>query len=386
MHLCTGAMASMFTSGCLVNKAKKKTENSSTRATYALNKSFQRAAKEKLRQNRAYADYGENELATLATQLTDQESIMNEYFSVILYKEAAARVDEHMEEQEANFVTSIEVAASRDRAIQRVEDTAKLEVKLLLRTIDSHMTGLARTAASILKMEYGPLHTSLLINDEVLLEWNTGSLVEPEQYDGINQHYPIMTSALHRVNTVSLIKYDPKDEIDLIFEATKSKLDMLDALAKVISRYNGQYYYHAIFRNCQTFVIDALKAMGCENPPKFQGNLKEYFENLKAGNCQPQFDSHEALDRYVFENVTNRQTGGQEGARNAGQLSTQEKEYLLGQYFQYHIQGMTESEDPEGWKCPVRNCQMEKLERNIDEQSMSMHRFLRIAPGHEEDT
>ena len=376
-------MASRLTSESLVNKAKKK---SNTRATSVPNRSFQRTAKEKLRQNRAYADldYGENELAILATELTDQESIMNKYFSEIAYKEAAERVSEHVQEQEAVFVTSQEVGASRKRSIQRVEDTAKLEVKLLLRTIDSQMTGLARTAASILRMEYGPLHTSLLINDEVLLEWNTGSLVEPERYDGVNQHYPIMTSALHRVNTVSLIKYDTKDEIDLIFEATRNKLDMLHALVKVISRYNGQYYYDAIFRNCQTFVIDALKAMGCTNPPQFQGNLKEYFENLKAGDCQPQFDGHEALDRYVRENVTNRRTGGHEGARNqqaGGQLSTQEKEYLLGQYFQYHIRGMTESEDPEDWRCPIQNCQMEQLERNIDEQSMSMHRFLRIGPG-----
>lgn len=297
---------------------------------------------------------------------------MNKYFSEIAYELAAQRVDEKMQERDSEFVTSNEVDASRERSIWRVEDTAKLEVKLLLRRIDTQMTGFARTAASILRMEYGPLHTSLLINNEVLLEWNTSSLVEPERYDGVNQHYPIMTSALHRVSTVSLIKYDPKDEMDLIFKATSSKLEMLKALVKVIARYNGQYLYHAISRNCQTFVIDALKAMGCENPPQFQGNLKDYFENLKAGNCQPQFDDHHALDLYVRENVTNPQV--------PGQLSSQEKEYLLGQYFLYHIPGMTESENPEEWQCPVHNCEMENLERNIDEQSMIMHQFLQIAP------
>lgn len=342
------------------------------------NRSFQRTCMEKLRGNRVYADQGGNELATLAKELTDEESIMNMYFSEIAYQPVAERVDENIQEREAEFVTSSEGDASRKRSIWRVEDTAKLEVKLLLRRIDTQMPGFARTAAALLRMEYGPLHTSLLINNAVLLEWNTGGLVEPERYDGTNQHYPIMTSALHRISTVSLIKYDPKDEIDLMFEATKSKLEMLNALVRVISRYNGQYIYHAISRNCQTFVIDALKAMGCENPPTFQGNLHEYFENLKAGDCQPQFNGHQALDHYVRENVTDPQV--------EGRLSSQEKEYLLGQYFLYHIPGMTESENPEEWRCPERNCQMENLEMDIDEQSMIMHRFLRIkdhdAQGH----
>lgn len=334
-----------------------------------INRSFQRTAMDKLRRNRFYADRGENELATLAKELTDQESIMNVYFSEILYQPVAERVDEKMEEQEAEFVTSSEENASRERSIWRVEDTAKLEIKLLLRNIDTEMPGIARKAAALLRMEYGPLHTSLLINNTVLLEWNTGSLVEPERYDGINQHYPIMTSAIHRVSTVSLIKYDPKDELELMFEATRSKLDMLKALVKVISRYNGQYIYHAISRNCQTFVIDALKAMGCENPPTFQGNLHAYFENLKAGDCQPQFDNHRALDQYVREYVTDPQAEG---------LSSQEKEYLLGQYFLYHIPGMTEVENLEEWQCPVENCQMENLEMKIDEETMILHRFLRI--------
>lgn len=352
-------------------KAKIKNEDGRARSRSASNKSFQRIAVNKLRKHRVHGEKGENELSILAQELTHQEYIMNKYFSEIGYKLAGARVDERLEEAGSEFVTSTEEAAKTERSIWRVEDAAKFEVKLLLRKIDSQIAGFARTAASLLKMEYGPLHTSLLINDEVLLEWNTSSLVEPESYDGINQQYPIMTSALHRVSSISLIKYNPDDEIDLIFEATKSKLEMLNALIQVISRYNGQYYYHAIHRNCQTFVIDALKAMGCEDPPKFQGDLRGYFDSLKAGNCQPQFRDHNALDCHVIASVTS-PTEGQ------GRLSSQEKEYLLGQYFLYHIPWMTESENPEEWTCPILHCQMEKLERHIDEQSMIMHRFLRI--------
>ena len=265
----------------------------------------------------------------------------------------------------------VPIIISYNRSVFRVEDTARLEVKLLLRRIESPMAGVARTAASLLQMEYGPLHTSLLVNDSVLLEWNTGSLVVPEHYNGNNQQYPIMTSALHRINEVSLIRYDPKDELDLMFEAARSKLDMINALIKVISQYNGQYFYHAISRNCQTFVIDALTAMGCKDPPTFRGNLDAYFRDLKAGRSQPEFASHEALDEHVKRRVTGRDARGAE-------LSAQDKEYLLGQYFLFHIPAMTEAEEPETWDCPVRSCEMKNLESHIEEQSMILHRFLRI--------
>ena len=362
------------------NKVKGKGNN--RKGTSAIpNKSFQRTAIEKLRKHPScleieYGDdyeYGENEIATMAKGLTDPETIMYTHFSQMIHHPVAVKFDEQMEEAESELVTSAEEDARRKRSIWRVEDAAKLEVKLLLREIDSQLPVITRTAASLLNMEYGPLHASLLINDELLLEWNTGSLVVPERYNGDSQRYPIITSATHRVSRVSMIKYDEKDELNLIFEATRSKLDMLNGLIKIISRYNGQYFYSAISRNCQTFVIDALRAMGCENPPKFEGNLQRYFKSLKAGlgEYQPEFDGHDELDRHVKETIINPQHG-------AGAVSTQEKEYLLGQYFIFHIREMTEAEEPDTWECRKRECQMKNLEANIDEQSMTMHRFLNI--------
>lgn len=350
-------------------KNKLKLGNQKAKKTGVPGGSFQVTTMEKLRKHRSYEECGENELDTIAKDLTDQEAIMNRHFSEIAYQPVSERVGEMIQEEEGELVSPQEVDASKKRSIWRVEDTAKLEVKLLLRNMQTSV--FARTVASLLHMEYGPLHASLLINNCLLLEWNTGSLVIPERYDGTNQHYPIMTSALHRVNTVSLKNYDPNDELDLMFEATKSKLEMLNALIKVISSYNGQYFYHAIYRNCQTFVIDALKAMGCENPPQFQGNLRDYFQNLKAGKCQSEFASHAELDQYVRDNVTPH-------PRAEVQLSSQEREYLLGQYFLHHIPEMTESEAPQLWRCPAQNCEMMTLERHIDEQSMIVHRFLRI--------
>lgn len=298
---------------------------------------------------------------------------MNIHFSGIVHHPVADRVAEKIQEDsESEYVTSAEKEASEQRSIWRIEDTAKLEVKLLLRKINTPMTRLARTAASLLQMAYGPLHTSLLINDEILLEWNTTSLVIPERYGGVNQDYPIITSALQRETGISMMQYNPEEEIDLLFRATMNKVEMLNALIRVISRYNGQYFYNTMTRNCQTFVIDALKAMGCDDLPTFQGNLKGYFDDLKAGSCQPRFDTHQELDLYITANVID--------APQERQLSSQEKEYLLSQYFLYHINGLTEAENPNKWVCPVEDCQMGNLERHIDEEKMIMHRFLKINP------
>ena len=342
------------------------------------NKSWQRTAMEKLRKHPSAAEWGQNQLVIEAKDLTDHDSIMNTYFSEILHHQVADRVEEQMQEAQADFVTTTEMEASKERSVWRVEDTAKLEVKLLLKKVDTSLPRFANTVASILRMKYGPLHTSLLINDQILLEWNTGSLVIPEHYNGVNQRYPIMTSVLHRVNRVSLISYDTKDETDLIFQAALSKVDILNALVQVIAKYNGQYFYHAIVRNCQTFVTDALKAMGCENVPEFQGELRTYFQNLKQGRCLKSYDNHAALDTYVRERVLDPPQGRE--------LSTQEKEYLLGQYFQFHISELTEAEQPQDdWACPVRGCQMSNLEALIGEEAMLMHQFLHIEPENPED-
>ena len=338
------------------------------------NKSFERTAISKLKKlpDPSYREYGENQVALEAKDLIDPTSIMDRYFSEIVHNLLEERVDEKLQEEaNSEFVTSVEKEAGRERSKWRVEDAAKLEVKLLLRQCNGASMGrLARTAASLLHMEYGPLHTSLLINNSILLEWNTCSLVIPERYDGANQHYPLMTTAFQRTDHVSLIRYNPEDEVDLMFQATKSKLDILKALIDVISQYNGLYYYHTISRNCQRFVIDALKAMGCKNPPKFEGNLQAYFERLKAGSCQPEFTNHEELDHYVIANVLNSQ--------NERPLSSQEKEYLLGQYFMFHVPNMTEDEQPERWRCPERDCQMNKLEEHLEEEKMIMHQFLHV--------
>ena len=351
---------------------KRPGDRANLRSRAASTSSFQKTAIDKLKKHPSFQNYGDNQLAIEARDLTDPESIMNMYFSNIIYHPVDVRVDEKMEEEDTQMLTSLESAASKDRSLWRVEDTARFEVKLLLRRIDTSMPRFTNRAASLLQMQYGPLHTSLLINDELLLEWNSSSLVVPERYDGTNPRYPIVTSAVRRQSTVTLETYNPNDEVDLLFKATASKIDLANALIRVISRYNGRLYYDAIRRNCQTFVNDALRELGCENPPSFTGSLGEYYQRLKEGiTQQPDFRTHSELDRHVSQYVTER------NGEDTAELSSQDKEYLLGQYFEFHIREMTDHEDPDRWTCSEQKCQMGNLERHIDEKTMLLNRFIR---------
>ena len=52
---------------------------------------------------------------------------------------------------------------------------------------------------------------------------------------------------------------DYKEQIELTYTVTSEKKQLIDALISVIMKHNKNYYYHLFSRNCQHFVIDALK-------------------------------------------------------------------------------------------------------------------------------
>lgn len=134
-------------------------------------------------------------------------------------------------------------------------------------------------------------------------------------------------------------------------------------LAKVIARYNSNYYYDVIFRNCQNFVLDALSAIGCEKKPEFKGHLGEYFTHLKKeGRVKAAFETHQELDIYVRQNL--------------GTLTQENMEYLLAQYYLLHMQNVMKSSKLKDWNCTHGDCMMDFLEAKIDERLMIMHRYL----------
>ena len=119
---------------------------------------------------------------------------------------------------------------------------------------------------------------------EVKIEWDTSSLVIPVPVDPEREGHeadlemevdhlgkwkenvakagPIMAEAAGR-------EMDFDKQVDLMVDLTTSKAALIDRLVTLIVTYNSAYYYHAIGRNCQDFVLAAMKALGICNPATF---------------------------------------------------------------------------------------------------------------------
>lgn len=311
-------------------------------------------------------DHG-NQLKTEAEELTTAQSVMDRFFSSIIHDMVHERIKENEMDSTTDLTTTYERGKKTNRKIGIVESIARLQVKLLLRYTDnaSQPSKLIGRLASAFQMEYGPLHASLLINNEILLEWNASSLVIPKFIDP--RTGPVLVSATVQDHTRpqhQLSKpFEAYDEIELIFDAARKKGELLHDLARVIARYNSSYYYDVIFRNCQNFVLDALTAIGCKNKPEFSGNLREYFTHLKReGKVKADFETHAELDEFVKENHT--------------KLSPANMEYILAQYCVFHTHSASATKSGT-IACRETDCMVEFLEAKIDHGMLIMHRFLR---------
>ncbi len=267
------------------------------------------------------------------------------------------------------FVSSKEVKAAKGRAVMQFEIATKMPIKL-------HLTELSRENllpkpfmdrfTRALSMAYGPLHAALVIGD-VTLEWNDTSLVvpkrgvtEPDLQMDISENTAAMKSITRKEvdmkAAVDSLNY--KKQMELVYYTTVSQAKMIRDLIEVISKYNRLYTYQVFRRNCQTFVVDAMRAMGITELPKMTGKLKEYFNELRKGrkHVPDEFQTHEELDQYVKDSQS---TG------EFANLTQHDKEYLLCLYFKFHLEDLGDEGD-EDELCRFPNCMKDKVGAAID--------------------
>ena len=328
------------------------------------------ALEKKLRKMDAYKSESQNYVRTLAQHLSTPSEIASIYFSSITYDLIHQNLREHSRDV-AKEVTSLhDKKLHTAKSIKRVDSIAKFEVKLLLRYVDARgmQPKVVGRVAAALNMEYGPLHTSLLINDHILVEWSDSSVIIPRIVD---PEEDIVKLAAATIQDIPPIKcevsgpYQIKNETDLVFEAARQKLEFVNRLATVIARYNNLHHYDIIFRNCQNFIADALTELGCSDGPKFSKGMEKYFKYLREnGKVLVEFGTHEELDWYVQSHVAS--------------LSAENIEYLLTQYFLFHHRAMVQDGLTKKWECPNPQCMAELLEIKIKEKTLIMSRYLHV--------
>lgn len=318
----------------------------------------------------------------VAQHLISKEDI-SDYFSTLVDHPATKAIEDNLMEEKCEFTSTYEESRAQERGEERFTKLCDLPLKLILTPLCVGGRVISKFA-SLLEMQFGPLHAALQVGD-VILEWNDSSLVVPHFAEHDDQL--MKTDVRHLTDWVNFTSgevprvreaiqsLDYRKQIELIYKVTAEKQRLIDNLVDVIVTYNQQYYYDIIRRNCQHFVTDALRALGVTEPIEFTGGLGEYFRALKQGRSKAlhaKFTDHVHLDNYVRE---------KEQSGEISQLTKHDLEYLLAQYFRYHLEQKTRLQQDNKevelseWGCEVKRCGMERLEKRIDFESLRIHSF-----------
>jgi hypothetical protein len=295
----------------------------------------------KLRSVERLKGMSEEEAEVMVKELTEEEILWSVYFSGVVLDPARQLIEEQLGEGESD------VGSGRTAG-------GKVPVKYRFRKVQDGSQYGIQTFSSMLLKHYGPIHASMVVGGTVVLEWLTSGLVIPT-----GKALPPATSSVRYSSVASNITtISTPDTTEEVFELTLVKKEFVDKLMNVIVKYNRNYYYHPIHRNCLKFVADCLFALGRTVPPIVQvvGKLGDYMTDIKQGKKRRlDFESHADLDTYIDDALL-----------ASPKTSPLEREYLLMQYFLFHVESMTECEDPDKWGCDVVGCRMPRLEQSVD--------------------
>ncbi len=311
-----------------------------------------------------------------AETLVDPDLMWSRYFSGLL-DNCFEAVEENLMESDVDLESSMEREEGKRRMKHRAATACSLPIKLILTPLHRVRT-LARTFASRLEMQFGPLHASLQVG-QVVLEWNDSSLVTPypcDYQDGIfrvnlEKHSRWMDYVSHHHSSfeAAAASLNLAGQTEQIFVIASKKTEMITSLIDVIIKYNRFYYYNLIDRNCQHFVKDCLDALGVQFPNEFKGGLQDYFKQLVAG-CTPdipkKFKTHRDLDKYVE-------------SQDLTSMPQHDLEFLLVLYFRFHLESKDKLKENrkllEEWVCQEQHCKMDEVEHQVKDQSLLIHKF-----------
>ena len=272
-----------------------------------------------------------------------------------------------------------ESGAAATRATVRLAEMGNINIKLQLRELKVWNQGVFNRFASRIATEYGPTHAALLIgnkeNGYVILEWDGTSLIDPQYYhpescEGVLFEANVATQVstvdrrLHEEVRIAGQELDYERQIDLVFDAAVERSKVFDDLFKLVIKYNKFHYYHLFSRNCQHFVVDAMKALKIQNPHAFTGRLKAYYDKIRKGRAAIDFQSHSQLDAHVTTRIS--------------EATQQELEYYMCMYLHFHAVSRSQSSetDPTKWKCQETACQFDNVDTRIAEQELVLNDFL----------
>lgn len=269
--------------------------------------------------------------------------------------------------------TQLHFREATGKVSERYEMFCKFPVKLVLR-VKPTQRGTARSGDVV----EAPLHAALLVSDH-LFEWDESSLVIPSKVN-ITKLPALTTGILHgsewftyilnqRAKLDATISSPPdqlhNQEINLMFDLTTKRDDLINSVIKTVVNYNRNKVYHHRKCNNRHFIRDVTRALGVKKLPAFGVSLKQQLEKSRR-RCnrtlsRTELANHANLDAYVSDLDD----------ETLNDLGIVDLEYLVGKYFHYHVESWELCPDPDQWSCQEVNCQLAKLEEQLEKRALS---------------
>lgn len=328
----------------------------------------------KLQQLPEYAENTDHELHDLVEVLTEVELFRAYYecFRAVVETPVETLTMESSMDKDLIDRTQLQQSVAADKVAERYKRVCKFPVKLVLRIKP------AQCGSPSGNVGKASLHAALMISDH-LFEWDERSLVIPKKVD-FSKQPALMTGILYgsewftyivqkRSRLDEVITSPPgslhEKEIDLMFELTTKKDDLIKSVIKTVVDYNRKKRYHRTSCNHRHFIQDVTTALGINKLPGFGASLKQQLDKARQ-RCSRKISranlaTHADLDAYVTDL----------GEEKLQELTSFDLEYLVGKYFFFHVESWEQSPAPDQWTCQEGNCQLTNIEEQLERSALS---------------
>lgn len=145
------------------------------------------------------------------------------------------------------------------------------------------------------------------------------------------------------------------EDLTPFVEMSLSKILLVEKLVKIVIKYNKNYYYHTVRRNCQSFITEVLQSFGVWENFKLGERLEVYLANLNKGRKEV-YKSHKAVNDRVKYLIA---------SGEIEETSYDEVRYLRSLFTIFHAEEFQASARPIHAVCGESDCMLHALEEHL---------------------
>ena len=206
-----------------------------------------------------------------------------------------------------------------------------------------------------------PLDVQLQVG-QYTLDWSSTGLVIPKRAP-TRHSQPVLSvcpmesmfASQQRTKVNEAIQTMNLDlQTQLVSEFVTKRDELLKAIIQVAVDYNRHKEYDEMTSTNAHFMTDICTAVGipASTVIKSLWQFRQHIDNSQY--ASQHFSSHLALDNFVIDLNWHNKTSS---------LPQIDLQYLIAQYFHFHMLNWVEKGKPEYWSCDEPNCQLPELEK-----------------------